>query len=137
MASDLYKALEDAAASLERLAADAAATSDQAVEETLAAANRARKALSEACAKQSKSRQEVYAAIDSERDYQTSLERNAVKEQRPMEQVALIRHMLRQFDAEWYSQPGQPSMDIIRKIGALCVRMMEEHGVNPRARGPA
>lgn len=75
---------------------------------------------------------EVYAALDSERKYQDGLERNAVKPQRPMEQVALIRHMLRQIDAEWYNQPGQPSMDIIRKIGALCVRMMEEHGAPKR-----
>jgi hypothetical protein len=79
------------------------------------------------------SRETVYAAIDSERAYQNNLSRNAIKQQRPMEQVALIRHMLRQLDAEWYSQPGQPSMDIIRKIAAQCVRMMEEHGVSPRA----
>ena len=77
-------------------------------------------------------RAEAYAAIDSEREYQQTLERNAVKEQRPMEQVALIRHMLRQLDSEWYSQPGQPSMGIIRKIGATCVRMMEEHGAPHR-----
>src|SRR5690242_12266487 len=38
-------------------------------------------------------RDEVYAAIDSERAYQRSLERNAVKDQRPMEHLAIITRL--------------------------------------------
>lgn len=37
-------------------------------------------------------RQEVFDAIDSERDYQNALARNVVKDQQPMEQLAIIRH---------------------------------------------
>lgn len=78
------------------------------------------------------SRAEVYAAIDTERAYQSTLERNVVKPARPMEQLAIIRHLLTEIDAEWYSQPGQPSMDSVRKIAAMAVRIMEEHGAPQR-----
>lgn len=77
-------------------------------------------------------REEVYAAIDSERAYQQRLERNAIKEQRPMEQLAIISKLVRDAEDHWYSEAGQLPMDFARKIGAVCVRMMEEHGAPAR-----
>ena len=77
-------------------------------------------------------RAQVYAALDSEREYQQRLERNAIKEQRPMEQLAIISKLVRDAEDHWYSKPGQLPMDFARKIGAMCVRMMEEHGAPPR-----
>lgn len=74
------------------------------------------------------SRAEVYAAIDSEREYQNTLARNDVKNQTVMEQMSLIRHILTQLDAAWYNEPGYPSMDYVRKIAGVAVRCLEEHG---------
>lgn len=73
-------------------------------------------------------REEVYAAIDTERDYQDNLERNQVRDQRPLEQLSLIRHIINQIDEEFYTVPGQPGMDKVRKIAGIAVRMLEEHG---------
>lgn len=78
-------------------------------------------------------RQEVYAAIDSEREYQNTLARNDVKNQTPMEQAALIRFLLTELDRMWYQNPGYPPMDIFRKIAGVAVRSMEEHGAPKRA----
>jgi hypothetical protein len=76
----------------------------------------------------SEAREAAYAAIDSERDYQDHLERNAIKVQRPMEQLALIRKIVRDAEDHWYAQPGQVPMDFARKIGGVATRMLEEHG---------
>jgi hypothetical protein len=77
-------------------------------------------------------RTEVYAAIDSERAYQATLERNQIKVQRPMEQLALISKLVRDAEDHWYSKAGELPMDFARKIGAMAVRMMEEHGAPMR-----
>ena len=74
-------------------------------------------------------REEVYKAIDSERDYQTQLTRNEVKNQTPMEYLAIISRIVRDMEDSWYDKPGQPSMDYMRKIAATAVRAMEQHGV--------
>jgi hypothetical protein len=73
-------------------------------------------------------REAAYAALDSERDYQDHLERNQIKQQQPMEQLALIRKIVRDAEDHWYAQPGQLPMDFARKIGGVAVRMLEEHG---------
>lgn len=73
-------------------------------------------------------REAAYTAFDSERDYQDILERNEVKQQRPMEQLALISKIIRDAEDHWYSQPGQLPMDFARKIGGVATRMLEEHG---------
>lgn len=72
-------------------------------------------------------RQEVYTAIDSERDYQDNLSRNTIKEQTPLEQLTLIRRIIRDAEDCWYDNPGQIPMDYMRKIAAVAVRSMEEH----------
>jgi hypothetical protein len=75
------------------------------------------------------SRVEVFAAIESERDYQESLPRNTIKSQSPMEYLALIDRISRDMNDAWYENSGQPSMEFMRKIAAVAVRAMEEHGV--------
>lgn len=74
----------------------------------------------------------VYRAIDSERDYQEKLDRNEVKNQNPMEHLAIIHKLCRYMEDVWYDRPGQPPMDIMRKIAAVAVRCMEQHGAPPR-----
>lgn len=80
-------------------------------------------------------RSTVYAAIDTEREYQNSLARNQVKNQTPLEQLAMIRRIARDMEDEFYDQPGQPSMDYMRKIAAVAVRCMEENGTKFRNTG--
>jgi hypothetical protein len=77
-------------------------------------------------------RSEVYAAIDGERDYQNGLARNEVKDQRPMEHLAIIRQIVRDAEAHWYYKSGQLPLDFMRKIAAVAVRCMEEHGAPRR-----
>lgn len=77
-------------------------------------------------------RQEVYDLIDGERDYQEALPRNTVRDQRPLEQMAHIEHLLGEMRADFYNKPGPVSMDYVRKIAAVAVRCMEEHGAPPR-----
>jgi hypothetical protein len=78
------------------------------------------------------SRQEVYEAIDSERNYQESLVRNDVTDQRPLEQLALIEHVIAKLKADWYNNPGQADMNYFRKIAGIAVRCMEQHGAPTR-----
>lgn len=81
-------------------------------------------------------RKEVYEAIDSERDYQDSLPRNEVKEQTAMDQLALIRRIVRDMEDHWYDDPGFPTMDFMRKIAGVAVRSMEELGAPKRSSKP-
>lgn len=69
----------------------------------------------------------VYDAIDSERNYQDNLARNDVKQQRPMEHLAIIQRICRDMEDAWYDKPGQPRMDFMRKIAGVAVRCMEQH----------
>ncbi len=77
-------------------------------------------------------RQEVYAAIDSERDYQENLSRNEFKQQTPMEHVSIIRTIVNRSDDHWYDVAGQLPMDFMRKIAGVAVRAMEQHGAPKR-----
>ena len=79
------------------------------------------------------SRADVYDAIDSEREYQGSLPRNDVKNQTPMEHLAIIERVVGDMKDAWYDNPGQPPMDYMRKIAAVAVRCMEQHGAPRRA----
>jgi hypothetical protein len=77
-------------------------------------------------------RERVYKLIDGERDYQDHLPRNDVKEQRPMEQLALIETICERARAAWYDHPGQLDMAFMRKIAGVAVRCMEDHGAPER-----
>lgn len=74
-------------------------------------------------------RNRVYSAINTEREYQQNLARNNVKRQTPMEHLALIEKVCRDMTDDWYNNPGQPRIAHMRKIAAIAVRCMEEHGV--------
>ena len=74
-------------------------------------------------------RTRVYQAIDTEREYQHNLARNIIKRQTPMEHLAIISKICRDMEEDWYNNPGQPPMSHMRKIAAVAVRCMEEHGV--------
>ena len=80
------------------------------------------------------SREAVYSAIDSERDYQEQLARNDVVDQRPLEQLALVEHVIIQAKADWYNKPGSFDMNYFRKIAGIAVRAMEQHGAPYRCR---
>jgi hypothetical protein len=73
-------------------------------------------------------RAEVYAAIDSEREYQKNLARNDVKDQTQMEHLALIRKVVRDIEDHWYNVAGFPPLDYMRKIAGIAVRCMEQYG---------
>lgn len=86
-------------------------------------------------------RQEVYAALDSERSYQQNLRRKGIltdgavgKIHTPMEHLATLRTIIRQMEDAFYSYSGsavpegKTAMDFMRKIGATAVRAMEQHG---------
>lgn len=79
-------------------------------------------------------REEVYRAIDTERNYQESLARNTTTDQRPLEQVALIEEVIRQAKQDWYNNPGAFDMNYMRKIAGIAVRCMEQHGAIRRPR---
>ncbi len=86
-------------------------------------------------------RQDVYHAIDTERNYQDAQRGNAARHegfkagvQHPAETLTYIRKCLR--DAEEASYRGstgaKDAMPFIRKIAALAVFSMEQHGAPVR-----
>lgn len=84
-------------------------------------------------------RQEVYAAIDSERDYQMNLSRKGIPTQmskgetpHAMAQVSVIRKIIRDFEDAYYNNSGYPDMNFMRKIAGVAVRSMEAHGAPKR-----
>ncbi len=85
------------------------------------------------------SRQEVYAAVDSERDYQDAGRGNAkrhegeAKELRPGEFIFCMERCLNRARETWYHPDGgEKCLDDIRKVTALGVSMMELYGAPPR-----
>ena len=82
-------------------------------------------------------RKAAYKAIDTERDYQEELSRNAVNRAddptfSPMTNLAIIEEICARMKSEFYEKPGHPSMDYMRKIGATAVRTMEAFGAPTR-----
>jgi hypothetical protein len=73
-------------------------------------------------------RNEVYAAVDSERNYQENLPRSTEKVQAPLEHLTIIRRIVRDMEDSWYDNPGKADMNFMRKIAAVAVRAMEQHG---------
>ena len=82
-------------------------------------------------------REMAFAAIDTERDYQEGLERNTVNHAgdptfSPITNLAIIEVICADMKAEFYKNPGHPSMDHMRKIAATAVRTMETFGAPKR-----
>jgi hypothetical protein len=79
-------------------------------------------------------RQEVYAAVDSERAYQDQLARNTEQHQSPLEFIAVIEHIIHDMKEKYYDKPGAADINFMRKIAGVAVRAMEDHGA-PRREG--
>lgn len=86
----------------------------------------------------------VYAAIDTERDYQTRVwrENAGLEPTAPVRTVAEEAYMLEEYvgkaRAAWTVAPRVTevavTVDILRKCAGICVRAMENHGAPKRAK---
>lgn len=86
-------------------------------------------------------RKEVYKAIDSERDYQN---RETENPQRPdmIEDFNMgtamqaLNVLMRKADDIWYTESPENNyegtMDILRKVAGVCVKMGEKYGMPER-----
>ena len=78
------------------------------------------------------SREEVYAAIDSERDYQNDLSdlRTDGRDKSVGEYITMMQHYQAEMVSDWTRHPGDDmALEVMRKIAGIAVRCMEEHGV--------
>lgn len=85
------------------------------------------------------SREQVYRAIDGERDYQDRLppSRTDSRSLTVGDSITMLQHYQNEAVAAWTNNAGdEPSLHVIRKIAGICVRCMEEHGAPPRVRVP-
>ena len=83
-------------------------------------------------------REEVYAAIDSERAYQDAQKGNSKRhdgqpQMSPGEFILVLEHLLLQARTEWYRPDGGVScLEHIRKVAGSATQCMEVHGAPPR-----
>lgn len=82
-------------------------------------------------------RAEVYAAIDSEREYQNALgpDRRAASENRFSvgDWLVMMKVYVDKALVAWTDNPGtDAAMNAIRKVSAIGVAAMEEHGAPKR-----
>ena len=85
-------------------------------------------------------REEVYRAIDSEREYQHHRWGDSASSGRPgdgsrsIDEFALyiVGYANDLVDVASHSGNGQAKLEVIRKVAGLCVAAMEEHGAPHR-----
>lgn len=82
-------------------------------------------------------RPEVYAAIDTEREYQNRLgpDRREPREEPHSvgDYLTMLRVYVDRAFVAWTDNPGtDAAMNVIRKIAGIAVRAMEEHGAPKR-----
>lgn len=84
-------------------------------------------------------RNEVYAAIDSEREYHNSLKRDGVTTniakgwgRHWAMDLQTIEEIASRLKAHAYDHAGEPPMDFFRKIAAVAVHTMENYGAPKR-----
>lgn len=81
------------------------------------------------------SRESVYQLIDGERDYQDNLPPSR-STHAPVDvggYLSLMQHYLNEAHKEWAMNPGDTkALDVVRKITALGVHCMEDHGAPAR-----
>ncbi len=84
-------------------------------------------------------RQEVYEAIDSEREYQDSLwpDHGGALTGNPLtigEFVLLLQEYVSQARGEWTIEPKPEinTLNVMRKIAGIAVNCMEQHGAPKR-----
>lgn len=81
-------------------------------------------------------RAEVYKLIDGEREYQNELgpDRWEGKPHSPGAYITMLTSYLTKAQQAWTDNAGdKESLGVIRKIAAIAVRCMEDHGAPPRA----
>jgi hypothetical protein len=76
-------------------------------------------------------REEVYNAIDVERDYQDDItEEDSVPAKSVGDFLTLIRAYSQRADVAYTDNVGDHApKDVIRKIAAICVECLEENGI--------
>jgi hypothetical protein len=80
-------------------------------------------------------REQIYAAIDGERDYQNALggDRTNGTQLGVSGCLTLLSTYLRKAQDAWTDNPSDTqALHEIRKLAAICVRAMEEHGAPER-----
>jgi hypothetical protein len=86
-------------------------------------------------------RQEVYAAIDSEREYQDRViandparhDANVDADHSVGAYLTMLDSYLRKAQDAWTDHAGHDkALDIVRKIAGIAVHCMEDHGAPPR-----
>jgi hypothetical protein len=84
-------------------------------------------------------REEVYKAIDTEREYQIKMTANPerpdmIEDFHVGDALTAIQYNLNKAVDEWYkgSVPHQDTIKYLRKIAALCVLCGESHGMPKR-----
>lgn len=83
------------------------------------------------------SREYVFSAIDSERDYQDNLPvaRTDGSQHTVGDYVTMLQHYQTKLVEAWTMNPGSvEALHVMRKIAGIAVRCMEEHGA-PRRPG--
>ena len=82
-------------------------------------------------------REKVYELIDGEREYQKTqtIKNNWNEPKRVGEYLSVLRILLSKAENEWYSESDldpKNTLSFIRKISAIGVACMEEHGAPKR-----
>ncbi len=82
-------------------------------------------------------RKEVYKLIDGERDYQDALlpDRREPKgtPHSVGDYLTMLRSYMHKADEAWtYNAGDTAALDVIRKIGAIAIHCMEDHGAPER-----
>lgn len=80
-------------------------------------------------------RQEVYEAINTERDYQDALPPTRTNGQPHTvgDYCTMLRHYVELLDTAWTLNAGdKAALDVMRKIAGIAVHCMEDHGAPRR-----
>lgn len=77
-------------------------------------------------------REEVYRLIDGERDYQNKVWVDSGANEVGSHCALIERYARKGLDAWTDNKGDEAGLDVIRKIAALCVRAMEQHGAPVR-----
>jgi len=85
-------------------------------------------------------REDVYKALDSERDYQDEMSKSVfrpdmIEDMHIGDILSAIEHNLTLARAAWYKGfvPHPEAMTFLRKIGGLCVKAGESYGMSSRS----
>jgi hypothetical protein len=78
------------------------------------------------------SRQEVYEAIDGERDYQDGLNSRVQSIGDELTILTHYLHLAQKQYCEEFTDPEVLTLGMIRKLAGICVRCLEHHGAPRR-----